>query len=437
MEKYVPLALFATSITLALALISIRRRPTHAAGEGTQSTTKTPSHRDDGTEHGTCIETRPETPLTSVEESLFTTVPSPSFKKEISEAMASVFGSVDSFDQPKKSDDVFYAIEKRVQMDEGKRGIRALCNAGELLSAAGALLDPSVKHVLIITGFPCHVTESPPTETDGPSGAFAIAKAMLTLGHSVTIATDECNEEPILVASAASGLHRFGTNLTVESFPPQCTFTDGDDERLKCLGDWADIVVSVERPGPTLTGDYLTMNGVSMSHLVAPLEDVLMPPSSLDDEGNPLMQSTEPMKVSIGIGDGGNEVGMGKVMNKLVSSGIPNAETIGCIVPTTHLIVSSVSDWGAYGLTAAIAALARSQCLLGADFGPSEIPMELYVNLFIPLDQETADILQAMVESGARDGITKQKDMTIDGFHILESMKVLEDLRSILVQYVE
>ena len=56
-------------------------------------------------------------------------------------------------------------------------------------------------------------------------------------------------------------------------------------------------------------------------------------------------------------GDGGNEVGMGKVYPQLISSTITNAALIGCVVPTDHLLVCSVSNWGGYALAAATAAM--------------------------------------------------------------------------------
>jgi hypothetical protein len=57
------------------------------------------------------------------------------------------------------------------------------------------------------------------------------------------------------------------------------------------------------------------------------------------------------------VGDGGNEVGMGKVFQKIFDSSIPNKQEIACIVPTNHLVIASVSNWGGYALAAAAAIL--------------------------------------------------------------------------------
>lgn len=65
--------------------------------------------------------------------------------------------------------------------------------------------------------------------------------------------------------------------------------------------------------------------GRDMSHLIAPL-DILLSSGEIQ---------------SIGIGDGGNEVGMGKVLSTLNSSDcvIPNASMIACVVPATYLVL--------------------------------------------------------------------------------------------------
>ena len=57
----------------------------------------------------------------------------------------------------------------------------------------------------------------------------------------------------------------------------------------------------------------------------------------------------------MGIGDGGNELGMGKLLEAMLnqeeSLRIPNIEEIACVVPSTFAIVCSVCDWGGFALT--------------------------------------------------------------------------------------
>lgn len=59
----------------------------------------------------------------------------------------------------------------------------------------------------IITGFPCLLKHDPPTETDGPPGAYALARACIALGHKVYLLTDEVlpiDEPPVPFASLLS-----------------------------------------------------------------------------------------------------------------------------------------------------------------------------------------------------------------------------------------
>jgi hypothetical protein len=56
----------------------------------------------------------------------------------------------------------------------------------------------------------------------------------------------------------------------------------------------------------------------------------------------------------IGIGDGGNELGMGKVIQHVYTH-IPLGEKIGCVLKADYLIAASVSNWGAYALYGAAA----------------------------------------------------------------------------------
>lgn len=162
------------------------------------------------------------------------------------------------------------ALELRVQRDEGHRGIANFaCGPGELYHAALALLPSS--HVLLLTGFPCHIHCNPPTETDGPLGALALAKAGLLLQKRVTLLTDECNEEVLLAAAAGAALPTLQSNigLALHSFPPMQQFTESDETRLFAIASSADIVIAIERTGPNKDGKYLTMTGQDMTHLVA------------------------------------------------------------------------------------------------------------------------------------------------------------------------
>ncbi|HMP15928.1 MAG TPA: DUF4392 domain-containing protein, partial [Gemmatales bacterium] len=56
----------------------------------------------------------------------------------------------------------------------------------------------------------------------------------------------------------------------------------------------------------------------------------------------------------IGIGDGGNEIGMGKLPWEVLRANIVLGGKIACRVPTQHLLVAGTSNWGAYALAAGL-----------------------------------------------------------------------------------
>lgn len=118
----------------------------------------------------------------------------------------------------------------------------------------------------------------------------------------------------------------------------------------------------------------------------------------------------------IGIGDGGNEIGMGKIPHETIVKNIPNGDLIHCRVPTDHLIVAGVSNWGAYALAAGISVLRG---------------VKPPADLFDP-DRER-EILEVMVREGPLvDGVTGKQTATVDGLTWDEYAKPLIRIREIL-----
>ena len=130
--------------------------------------------------------------------------------------------------------------------------------------------------------------------------------------------------------------------------------------------------------------------------------------------------------VSTGIGDGGNEVGMGLAapfLTKSAGSSIPSVERIACVSATSFLIPCSVSNWGGYALAAALGVAANDVRLRAtasqhstsrsgqdeeqqAAASPVTPECAPFVSRFIgSRDLETA-ICSSMVDAGARDGVT-------------------------------
>ena len=98
-------------------------------------------------------------------------------------------------------------------------------------------------------------------------------------------------------------------------------------------------VIAIERCGPRHDGRTYNARGFDISAVNAPLHELF---------------GAGPW-VTIGIGDGGNELGMGSLPRQLVEEHIPNGKNVACVVPCDYLIVCGVSNWGGYALPAALA----------------------------------------------------------------------------------
>jgi hypothetical protein len=105
---------------------------------------------------------------------------------------------------------------------------------------------------------------------------------------------------------------------------------------------------------------------------------------------------------------------MGKIPWTVIRNNIPGGSKIACRVPTRHLIVCGISNWGAYGL-------ALGTLLLRGKKMPPDF-----------LRQEK-DLLQKMVEDGPLvDGVTGQPGLSVDGIPFDRYIKPLHEMAALL-----
>jgi hypothetical protein len=265
------------------------------------------------------------------------------------------------------------AIERVIARDPARRGIAGLVQWGSLEPAAGALLG--ARCVGIISGF--YLPGPKVGETDGPPGAKAIGQALEALGSTVCYLTDEANA-PLFRALGLTQVHLHRPGLL-------------DELALTHL-------VATERPGRAGDGRYYTMSAQDITEFTAPLDDLFL-------------QAAGRRLCTIAIGDGGNEIGMGNVRER-VRTDVRNGETIGCVVECDWLIVAGVSNWGALGLVGALAVLS------GKDLLPSA-------------RQAEEDILR-LVAAGSADGQTLRNEPTVDGQSMAANLALLEEIRGIV-----
>jgi hypothetical protein len=281
-------------------------------------------------------------------------------------------------------------IDHVLALDLGGRSIAGFFIAGAALAAARALLG--ARRVLIVTGF-CVPPGSP--ETDGPPGAAVLGRALRLLGARVRYLTD-----PAVAPPLAATLGALGEPADVES---------GGDARALLAREKATHLVAVERPGRARNGDYLSMRGESIAAWNAPLDELFLPRAAARPAGAAGRAGAGSRRpVTVAVGDGGNEIGMGNVARRLAREGGLMA-AIASRVRVDHLVVAGTSNWGAYGIVAGLSRL-RGRALLHSP-------------------ELEGRMLDACIEAGAVDGITRRAEPTVDGLPLETHQAIVELLR--------
>jgi len=285
------------------------------------------------------------------------------------------------------------AIEAAVCRDVGRKTQPLIeASRGELGAAATAL--GQAKSVGLITGFfvPRDGVAAP--ETDGPVGTALLAAGLAACGLPVRIAVDSPCADVVRAAVREAGGHVVVDEVGVDDRPGLARVTEG----WRRAG--VDHAVAIERCGMSRDGRPRNMRGVDVSAWTATLDDLFC--------AGPWMR--------IGVGDGGNELGMGKLPAGLIAQSVPNGERIACVTGCDHLVVAGVSNWGAYGLMAGLALVHESWSSILAEF--------------LTAARDLA-VTRAIVEAGAVDGVTARREATVDGFGPDVHAAVIAELRRI------
>jgi hypothetical protein len=273
--------------------------------------------------------------------------------------------------------------------------------------------------VAIVTGFFIPDANPPAAETDGPLGALFLARSLSSLGIPVVILTD-----PFCRAALAAGLqqcqlHKKASLLNLPSFANHWDqFIDKGWIPFARDRFHLTHLIAIERPGPSHTlASFEAQRGAGsqpddtyfafLRELPLEHQDRCHRASGLDitihvSPAHRLFEAARQALTgltTIGIGDGGNEIGMGKIAWDVIRRNIPGGGRIACRVPVDHLLVCGVSNWGAYGLAAGIH-LVRG--------------VHPHKDLFS--EQTERELLRIMVERGPLvDGITRFSSLSVDG----------------------
>ena len=262
--------------------------------------------------------------------------------------------------------------------------------------------------VLLATGFTIKNATPPAPETDGPLGAVILGAVLASLGRTVTVICD-ATHEPVIGAACNVANKILGAQgaprLEIFSATATDITADGEalsSESLRELVDESSALVFIERVGPGSDSHCRNMRGERIDHLTLPLHRLLNGFKGL----------------TIGVGDGGNEVGFGRLSVDALSEFVQPPE-IACLVPTDCLIVAGVSNWGAHALAVGILCHMDSpeQRALGSTFLVEDV---------------SAAIVDQMTNAGAVDGMTGLVNGHIDGLDWLCYWRVPNRMNELL-----
>lgn len=247
--------------------------------------------------------------------------------------------------------------------------LREYMNKNFCRNAAEAILRWERGNVILTTGF--YVAGH--GESDGPCGTLCLALALEKLGfHSIIVTDETCEGYFELKGIDVVYLHAGDSDMVcrrvIEEYQP--------------VG-----MISVERCGKNIEGYYANMRNCSITSHVAPADRIF---------------EMEYGKIpTIGIGDGGNEIGMGNVADVISS----RLDIVPCRVKTDYLVIAAVSNWGAFGL------IAYLQMLTAVELMPAWEEIEHYYRMGCVLhhvDGITRTVNADLVDGFKREEVEKE-----------------------------
>lgn len=268
-----------------------------------------------------------------------------------------------------------------VARDEAGRGASKLSSPRELMRATSAFAP--LRNLAVVSGF--YVPAAGAPETDGPGGAAILARAFQREGRVCEIWTDARCIEVIAECAKAAGCAKNTARIAPASLKERSP----------------DGIIFVERLGRAADGRYYNFKKQDISEWTAPL-DVLA------DEAAELGIHT------IGIGDGGNEAGMGNFYAELCAL-LPGYAACLSVVRAEFALTADVSNWGAYALAEALS------FVWGVRRG-------------IEPGEETK-MLEAAARAGAADGISGSCETSVDGFCAAALEKKIAELDALSKKY--
>lgn len=323
-------------------------------------------------------------------------------------------------------------IDRLINLDINRRGvIQPLYEAARkkigqpLVLAAAQVLAKTITPgsiILIATGWPDRPWITPEIgELDGPPGAALLARNLHRILGAIPLFLIEDALQPAMKATARSAgfvvlppdkaIAAFKSTAplhaaSVLSFPTDHFEAKDESKRLIELYRPKALIV-IEKGGANTKGIIHNARGMDTTACMAKIDELVK-------------EAHRNSIPSIGIGDGGNEIGMGLIADA-VRKHVPYGRKCSCpckagIAPalaTKLLVTASVSNWGAYGIAACLTIL-KGQ-----------------VNAFHNETMESRTLREA-ADAGLIDGNTGYVDPGADGLPVPTHMAIITILKQII-----
>jgi hypothetical protein len=271
---------------------------------------------------------------------------------------------------------------------------------GGLERAAEDLLGTGRPHIAIVTGFVAAAASPIVAENDGPVGAALLARLFRAVGWGVSGLTDSVCAAQVDAAFAAAGLAP-NDRLTAIVGSDGRTATPIAEVEAWLKARSVTHLLAIERSGRAASGRCYNMSATDITAYVYDFDRLFTPGTW----------------TTIGVGDGGNEIGMGAIPAKQIAKQIRHGETVACATPADSLIVCGVSNWGAYALGGALAVLDE----------------RFRAPFFATMDRAgEREIFDALASAGAVDGVTGRPDRSVDGIPLALHDEKRDEIRRIV-----
>ena len=223
-------------------------------------------------------------------------------------------------------------------------------------------------------------------ETDGPPGALILCLILKKLGYIPVILTD-----------------KYCQNF-FEKYDIKIIYMDikmENENKInfieKAINEYNPVgMISIERCGLNTENKYANMRNIDISEHTAEID---------------LFFSNYYNKIpTIGIGDGGNEIGMGNLEHIIKD----NLNLLPCKIKVDKLIISSVSNWGGYGLAAYLCLLTKNK------------------EFFETVEETVKNYIKYIISLGSVDGVTHENKEKVDGNDIDIELNIIRSLLKVI-----